>query len=520
MASWREGSRAGRLGAVVLGVLAAAACSSAPAKGAHAPPAPVPAGLERYYAQQLAWGPCAPFARGDDEKKAFADTGLDCARLQVPLDYAAPEGRTAQIAVLRHRTDRTRIGSIVLNPGGPGGAGLGFAASLAGTFGGGPFDVVGFDPRGVGASTPTLDCLTPAEERAQRAEPDDGSAENVAKSEAKTRDFIGKCEQRSGGRDVLANVGTRDVARDLDVLRAALGDRQLTYVGFSYGTRIGATYGEMFPGNVRAMVLDGAVDPTESAADALVAQSAGFQQAFVAYAADCAAHPGCPLGADPQLATATYQALTRPLLAAPRPTPDGRTLSYGDATTGTIAALYSPAAWPVLSKALSALRAGDGAPLLALADSYYDGADNDAHTAIDCVDEDRVTDRAAARATAVRAIAAAPFLDSGVAPVAALDTCGLWPVPPTSTPHLPHADGLPPTLVISTTGDPATPYTAGVRLAAALHGRLLTVEGTQHTAAGEGYPCVDGAVAGYLLDLQLPAEGTRCVIPAGSSRGA
>ena len=356
-----------RLGVAALGVMAAAACSSAAAQ-TPTPAAPIPAGLERFYTQQLAWGSCTPFARTDDEKQAFADTALDCAKLEVPLDYAAPDGRTAQIAVLRHRTNRARTGSLVLNPGGPGGAGLAFAASLAATFGGGPFDVVGFDPRGVGASTPTLHCLTPDEQRSQRAEAYDGA--DVAKSEAKTRDFISKCEERSGGRDVLANVGTRDVARDLDVLRAALGDQKLTYVGYSYGTRIGSTYGEMFPGNVRSMVLDGAVDPTQTAADSLVAQMAGFQHAFDVYAADCGRSPDCPLGTDPHAATAVYQSLTRPLVQTSLPAGDGRVLSYSDATTGTIEALYSPAAWPALTDGLRALRAGDGKPLLALADSY------------------------------------------------------------------------------------------------------------------------------------------------------
>jgi pimeloyl-ACP methyl ester carboxylesterase len=406
----------------------------------------------------------------------------------------------------------------VLNPGGPGGAGLGFAASLAGTFGDGPFDVVGFDPRGVGASTPTLHCYTQAEERSERAEADDGA--DVAKSEAKTRDFISKCEERSGGRDVLANVGTRDVARDLDVLRAALGDQKLTYVGYSYGTRIGATYGEMFPGNVRSMVLDGAIDPTQTAADSQVAQMAGFQHAFDVYAADCGRSPDCPLGTDPHAATAAYQALTRPLAKTPIPAGDGRSLSYADATTGTIEALYSPSQWPALTDGLRGLRAGDGKPLLALADSYYDGVNIDAEIAINCVDADRTTNRAVAGETARRVVAAAPFIDSGVAPVEELDTCGMWPVPSTSTPHLPKADGLPPTLVISTTGDPATPYAAGVTLANALHAHLLTVEGTQHTAAGEGYSCVDQIVANYLLDLELPAEGARCTIPTGSHQGA
>lgn len=518
MIGWGIGHRVRRLGVVVLGVMAATACSSAAGQTPAPTGAPVPAGLERFYAQQLAWGPCTPFARTDDEKKAFDDAGLDCARLEVPLDYAAPDGRTAQIAVLRHRTDRARTGSLVLNPGGPGGAGLAFAASLAATFGGGPFDVVGFDPRGVGASTPALHCLTPAEERAQRAETDIGL--DVAQSEAKSRDFINKCEERSGGRDVLANVGTRDVVRDLDVLRAALGDRKLTYVGYSYGTRIGTTYAETFPGNVRSMVLDGAVDPTQTAAESQVAQIGAFQHAFDVYAADCARTPNCPLGTDPHAATTAYQALTRPLLQTPRPAGNGRSLSYEDATTGTIEALYSPTEWPALTAGLRALRAGDGQPLLDLADSYYDGVNIDAETAINCVDQDRTADRTVAGQTARRTVAAAPFLDPGIAPVDALDVCGLWPVPPTSTPHLPRTDGLPPTLVISTTGDPATPYAAGVTLANALHGRLLTVEGTQHTAAGEGYSCVDQTVANYLLDLELPADGAQCTIPAGSHSGA
>jgi pimeloyl-ACP methyl ester carboxylesterase len=342
---------------------------------------------------------------------------------------------------------------------------------------------------------------------------------DVTQSEARTRDYVSKCEERSGGREVLANVGTRDVARDLDVLRAALGDRQLTYVGFSYGTRIGSTYAEMFPGNLRSMVLDGAVDPTQTAADALVAQMAGFQHAFDVYAADCSRSPDCPLGTDPHTTTAAYQALVRPLMETPRPAGDSRTLSYGDATTGTVEALYNPAAWPALTEGLKALRAGDGTPLLALADSYYSGVSIDAEVAINCVDADRTTDRAAAGETARRIVAGAPFLDSGIAPFAALDTCGLWPVPPTTTPHLPKADGLPSTLVISTTGDPATPYAAGVTLANALHAHLLTVEGTQHTVAGDGYSCVNRIVANYLLDLELPAEGAQCTIPA-SRRGA
>ncbi|MGI5128576.1 alpha/beta hydrolase [Pseudonocardia sp. CA-107938] len=488
------------------GAVAVAAC------GAAAPPtspAPVPPGLERFYAQQLAWGPCDSFAPTPEDAPLYADGSLQCARLEVPLDYAAPGGRTAQIAVLRHRTDDPRrIGSLVLNPGGPGGSGTQAAAAMSRGLGDGPFDVVGFDPRGIGASTPKLGCRTREEERADRAETD-RSAEGVEAAEQEVRDFVAKCVQRSGGVDVLANSGTRDVARDLDVLRAALGDRKLTYLGYSYGTFLGSTYAELFPGNVRAMILDGAVDPAQDSDAEAVDQQAGFQHAFEVYAADCAKAATCPLGTDPAAATAAFQALSRPLLHAPVPAGDGRTLSYGDTITAVIASLYAPSRWPALTAGLAELRTGSGARLLAIADQYYE-LPTDVLTIVRCADDDRDTDRAAAADLAARARAAAPFADPGTPVVGALGPCELWPAPPTSNRHVPHAAGLPTVLVVSTTGDPATPYTAGVALADALQARLLTVEGTQHGAVFEGWSCVDSVAVAYLVDLTLPAPGTRC----------
>ncbi|HYH30327.1 MAG TPA: alpha/beta hydrolase, partial [Pseudonocardia sp.] len=287
---------------------------------------------------------------------------------------------------------------------------------------------------------------------------------------------------------------------------------------YSYGTRIGSAYAEAFPRNVRALVLDGALDPTQTTIDRTVDQNAGFQQAFDAYAADCARQPNCPLGTDPAQATTAFQALTRPLIDAPAPAEGGqRTLSYPDAVTGTIQALYLSDFWPILSRGLSGLAAGDGTFLLRLADVYNDrgqdgtyGNSIEAFTVISCVDEERITTREEQAELIRAATAAAPFRDDGRGVVPALDPCAFWPAPPTSEPHIPQVEGLAPTLTVSVTGDPATPYQAGVDLAQALNGSLLSVEGNQHTAALQGNACVDEIVTAYLVDLQLPAEGARC----------
>lgn len=482
-----------------------------------------PPGLEAFYDQQLSWGPCAPFAATGEDRQIYADPSLQCARLRVPLDYSAPQGRTASIAVLRHAAPASpqRIGSLVINPGGPGASGIQTAAYLSSTLAstevGRRFDIVGFDPRGVGASEPAIQCLNGPERDADRRDNDtDASPAGVAQTEAEERHTVDLCSRRTG-LDVLANVGTRDVARDMDVLRAALGDPQLTYLGFSYGTRIGSTYAEEFPHNVRAMVLDGALDPDEDPTTELVEQGRGFQGAFDAFARDCTTRPNCPLGQDPAQTTRAYQDLTRPLIDRPLPLPDGRVLSYADAQQGTINALYVQAYWPRLSRALTDLRAGRGAALMTLADEYYERNPNgtyassqDAFEAIRCVDDPRVTDPAQSLARARAYNEAAPFLDSGRGVSGARDSCAFWPVPPTSRPHVPQVPGLAPPLVVSTTGDPATPYQAGVELAQDLHGSLLTKIGDEHTAVFQNSPCVDAVVTRYLIDNTPAPPGATC----------
>lgn len=508
---------------VVVTVLAVVAGCTQPTPGAPqpGPAASAPVDLARFYDQQLTWGPCVPYATNDDDAKAYASTSFACAKLSVPLDYTQPNATTAQIGVLRQKATGDRIGSLLFNPGGPGASGMSLVASLAPQLKDSPlakrFDLVGFDPRGVGSSTPALDCLTDADWTDQRDDLNvDPSPAGVARTEAKNKLYAERCAQRSGGAEVLAHVGTREVAKDLDILRAVLGDQKLSYVGYSYGTRIGTQYAEDFPQNVRVMVLDGALDPTETTIDREVKQIAGFQQAFQAFAADCAKNRLCPLGTDPAQATAAYQVLTRSLITKPLMV-GSRELSYSDAVTGTIQALYLKDLWPPLQRGLSGLASGDGRILLLLADLYYGRSDSghydqeqDAFTAISCVDEQRITDRSVVAATTAASNAAAPFQDDGLGVVAALDPCAFWPVPATGMPHVPNVTGLPPTLVISTTGDPATPYQAGVDLAKQIGGSLLTYEGTQHTVALRGVACIDDIVNAYLIDATRAPDGKRC----------
>ncbi|MBC8094047.1 MAG: alpha/beta fold hydrolase [Pseudonocardia sp.] len=504
-------------------LLLVAGCTTTTAGRGTAAGGPAPTGLESYYGQELDWGPCAPFAVTQIDADAFADPAYDCTRVTVPLDYARPDDATATIGVLRKQATGARIGSLLINPGGPGGSGMSFGPSLAETMAGTPlgdrFDLIAFDPRGVGASEPAIDCENDAERDEERVDLDvDGSPAGVATAEADSQEFVDRCVERIGV-DVLANVGTRDVVRDVDVMRDALGDEKLTFLGYSYGTFIGAKYAEAFPANVRALVLDGAVDPSQNAVEGSVAQSAGFQLAFDAFAADCAAQPDCPLGPDPAQASTRFQELVRPLYDTPVPVGDGRTLGYTDAVTGVVQALYSEQLWPILQVGISELTVGSGRILMLLADQYEsrgeDGTyDNslEAFPVISCMDEDRVTDPAVFLEIDTRTRAAAPFRDDGRSPSAARSPCAFWPVPPTTEPALPQVEGLPPVLVISVTGDPATPYEAGVRLAEQLEGRLLSVEGNQHTVALSGVPCVDAAVTGYLVDLTLPADGANCTI--------
>ncbi len=530
------------LGALLL----AAACTSTvggsavPVQGATGTPAPpstgpvdigpVPAGLERFYTQRLDWGSCADLAT-DELTSFYESASLQCADLEVPLSYDDPAGPAISIGVLRKQaTDpASRIGSVVFNPGGPGVSGMEMAGSF-GALGIGAelnrsFDFVGFDPRGVANSTPAIDCQTDAERDASRAEVIRTRTQaEVDAANSESEQYAQECAQRSGppdgidGAAFLASVGTPNVARDLDVLRAALGDRALTYVGLSYGTSIGSWYAQLFGANVRAMILDGAVAPNADPGEELIAQAEGFQTAFDEFADWCVQQPDCVFGDDAGNAVPIYQSLVRPLLDEPLPLKDGRVISFDDANTGTRQALYAEALWKPLSAALLDLSRGSGDALMQLAD-YYDGRDPsgrytnvlEAFQAISCIDGGREIDPAAADALAEKYAAAAPFSDSGDPPRAIDDPCEYWVVAPDPEQQAADYAGLPRVLVISTTQDPATPYQAGVDLADALGAALLTVDGTSHTAyLGIGNTCVDDAGTRYLITLELPEDGATC----------
>jgi pimeloyl-ACP methyl ester carboxylesterase len=465
----------------------------------------------------IQWAPCK--AAASEESRIPA--GAECGLLSVPVDYSKPDGDVAQIAMIRFKATGDKIGSLVVNPGGPGESGVEAAASMAPTL---PqsvrerFDLVGFDPRGVANSTPAAWCNSDADNDRLRADPTvEYTQEGVDHIEKENKEFVQRCVDKMG-KDFLANLGTANVAKDLEAIRANLGDDKLTYLGYSYGTRIGALYAEAYPDKVRAMILDGAVDPNADQIEEEIRQAAAFQKAFDNYAADCAQSPDCPLGTDPAKAVDVYKSLVEPLVKDPAKTKDPRGLSYSDAIVGTILPLYSPNLWRHLTQALSELRDGTGDTMLAMADLYM-GRDakghynnsTDVRVAVNCMDKPHITDRAKVVDEDRRAREAAPFLSYGeFTGLAPLDTCAFWPVPATGDQHELKVSGLPPVLVVSTTNDPATPYKAGVDLAQQLGGTLLTFEGTQHTVVFQGNSCVDDIAARYLVDVTVPPPNTRC----------
>ncbi|WP_336082112.1 alpha/beta hydrolase [Nocardia sp. SSK8] len=465
-------------------------------------------GLDKYYGQKPDWGSCAEFEGGD----AIVESGFECARILVPLDYADPDGRTALIAISRRPADGDKVGSLLSNPGGPGAPGLGFLAAFAAHPIAERFDLIGVDVRGLGASTPKVVCSTEAEFQAQRGDLDnDFSPAGIAETEREHRDYIARCVERTG-LDVLAHVGTAEVARDFDIIRAVLGDAKLNYFGGSYGSRLGSTLAEMFPDRIRAMVLDGGIDPAAPMIDP-VSFSAGFQRAFEAYAADCATRADCPVGTDPAGATEALRALINPLVDRPAATTDPRGLRYPDALSALTNSLYSPLAWPGITEGLAELTRGRGDVLLAIADRMASAGivERDLQAAVLCLEEPRVTDRAVAADLDRRTRAAAPIFDDGRATgQAPLDVCAFWPVPTATQPHTPEVAGLPPVVVVSTTGDPATPHPGGVALARALNATLITYEGVQHGVVGQGVACVDEPVLRYLVELTPPPADLRC----------
>ncbi|ULE32055.1 alpha/beta hydrolase [Mycobacterium sp. IDR2000157661] len=463
------------------------------------------------------WGDCERFLDTADIPTA------QCGMVAVPVDYTKPEGAQAQLAVIRIPASGNRIGVLMVNPGGPGASAVetvaGMGAALADTEIGRSFDLVGVDPRGVGHSTPELRCRTDAEFDVFRREPlADYSPAGVAHIERLYGEFVQACVDRVGT-EFLAGVGTATAVQDMDVVRAALGEHRISYLGFSYGSELGAAYAARYPDRVRAMVFDGAIDPRLDPIASRIRQMSGFQAAFDDYAADCAQSPGCPLGTDPSQFVARFHQLVNPLVQRPGYTSDPRGLSYQDAITGTVNGLYSQRYWTYLTSGLLGLQRGtDAGDLLLLADEYQGRNETghytnqqDAFTAIGCVDAPFPTDSATWVEADRRVREVAPFLSyGGFTGFAPRDVCAMWPVPPTSEPGPASSPGPGKVIVVSTTGDPATPYQAGVDLARQMSAPLITFEGTQHTVVFNGDACVDTAVVNYLVDSVVPPDGLRC----------
>ncbi|MGV0797878.1 alpha/beta hydrolase, partial [Mycolicibacterium elephantis] len=508
--------RAGRLVCIVLLAMTLAVPTALP--NASAAPDGQSVAL---YGQPPVWGGCQQWI-ADTSKIPTAR----CATVAVPVDWndaANPQAAQAHLAVIRVPATGDRIGVLMVNPGGPGASAVktvaGMGAALADTEIGRRFDLVGFDPRGVGFSTPQLRCRTDAEFDAYRREPmADYSPAGVAHIEQLYAQFAQRCVDRMGV-EFLANIGTASAARDMDVVRAALGENQINYLGFSYGTQLGAAYAEHFGERVRAMVLDGAIDPGLDPIAARIRQMAGFQRAFEEYATDCASSPDCPLGTDPAQFVARYRQLVDPLVQRPAYTSDPRGLSYADAITGTVNALYSQRYWKYLTSGLLGLQRGtDAGDLLLLADDYQRRDESghytnqqDAFLAIRCVDAPYPTDTASWVAVDAQVRQVAPFIAyGGFTGLAPRDLCAMWPVPPTSSPGPASSPGPGKVVVVSTTGDPATPYQAGVDLARQMQASLITFEGRQHTVVFNGDACVDTAVVNFLVDLTVPPDGLRC----------
>ncbi len=478
--------------------------SPTPSPSADGPlPATDPA-LARFYGQKISWRDC-----GSNQ----------CGTLTVPLDYADPGRKTIRIALLRVPAGDPdqRLGSLVVNPGGPGGSGVDYAAAGRLQFGAvlsDRYDIVGFDPRGVGKSTP-LDCAGTEQLDALFAfdpAPDD-AAERTRIDELVAALGNG-CLARSG--DLVRHISTKEAARDMDILRAALGESKLDYLGASYGTFLGATYAEAFPQNVGRFVLDGAVNPALSSKDLALQQGRGFETALRAYVADCVRRGNCFLGDTVDAGTKRIKAFLDGMDTRTLRTSGSRRLTEGTATYGIFLPLYVQSLWPSLTQALTrAMNDDDGTGLLALAD-YYAGRkggeyDNSFEVlyAVNCLDHNDFIATDEVPQYFAEFEKASPtfgrFFAFGVS------TCSQWPVKSGDRTVALRAKGAPPIVVIGTTRDPATPLIWAQAMAKQLDsGRLITRDGDGHTAFQRGNDCVDDAVEAWLISGKVPKADLRC----------
>jgi len=512
------------LTAILCAVLAAGCSTSAAARPARPssrpsshsaavlnPAGPAPVTLAGYYAQKLRWVTC--------------DKVFRCARLLVPFDYSRPAWRRFSLPVIELPASHPaqRLGALLVNPGGPGGSGVAYALQARSEIAApvrARFDIVGFDPRGVGGSEPAVHCLTGRQLDTYFATDDmPTSAAQDGPIVAESKLLARGCERNSGA--LLRYVGTRNAARDMDVLRAALGQAKLTYLGKSYGTYLGTWYARLFPGHVRALVLDGAIDPASSGLSMNAVQAQGFEVALRAFIANCEAASGCPLGqAGVPAGLARIQSLLARATAQPLANDlDGQPANGAMLLNGIATALYNRAYWGTLRSALAAAFGGNGTVLVELANALFERSSSgqysnlaDAETAVDCLDRPWPRSLAAWRSAAAAAGRAAPVF--GQAIMWGSLACAYWPVPSyplRAAGQGTLARGAPPIRVVGNLRDPATPYRWAQALSRDLaSGVLLGWDGNGHTAYMMGSTCVDNAVNAYLISLAVPRSGTVC----------
>ncbi|MFC7814637.1 alpha/beta hydrolase [Streptomyces sp. NPDC057367] len=505
--------------------------------------------VNRFRQQTLDWRDCpapTPIQGGGEAPAPLPDgTRWQCATMRAPLDWKRPAGETIGIELIRARAGGDaddRIGSLLFNFGGPGGSGVATLPAFAPDYDKlrSRYDLVSFDPRGVGNSR-GVRCLDPeaAEEAEERVDetPDDGGDETDALIELNEL-IAAACEKNSGG--VLPYVGTTEAARDLDLMRQVLGDEKLHYFGISYGTQLGGVYAHLFPERVGRAVLDGVVDPTQDTMEGALGQAAGFQLAYEHFAQWCV-EQRCTIGEDVEAIVDTAVELQADLDETPLATSDGGELDGDDVLAAITGSLYSQSFWPALLVGLEAVAGGDGDVLADLAevlgqhgsggdsdDAAEDGTEddavdesneNDAFRAITCDDSsDRYTVAEVERMMP-EFVEASPLFGPGLAWSAL--SCTGWPVPGEA--HHPEvsAPEAAPILLVGNTGDPATPYEGAARMAEALGkgvGHELTYRGEGHGAFDSGNPCVRDAVHAYLLDGELPKPGAVCeaeAVPEG-----
>ncbi|MBV6696538.1 alpha/beta hydrolase [Kitasatospora aureofaciens] len=494
-------------------------------------PTPKPTGaddpaLKPFYGQQIAWAACP--ADPQAEKAKIDISGMQCGKLHVPLDYANATKDALDVALIKLPAAKPdqKVGSLMVNPGGPGESGVDMVKYGAKDFTGAlhnRFDVIGFDPRGTGDSSPIV-CYDDKQRDAldQTDEPLDPAARKTQHVKMAT-DHAAACEAKAG--KLLPFVGTRNTARDMDVLRAAVGDKKLNYLGVSYGTYLGSLYAEEFPKYVGRLILDGAVDPAADSLDEGVNQRIGFEKSFDRFAADCVNNHAaeCPLGSDPDQAAKKAADFLDGLRDHPLTAKDGRKIGSDLAWTGTTQLLYGDekTSWQYLRNSLGwAMKRGVGDGLLAFADEY-NGRDQNGHYnasqealgAIRCADiASPAPTPEKAQQVVAKLQAEAPLMSKGVSVDDYTEAgCAYWPFKTTEKPHTIRAEGADPILVVGSTGDPATPYAAAESLAKGFaNATLLTRVGEGHGAFGKGNACIDQAYEAYLTAGTLPAPGTRC----------